>query len=181
MIKLRTLPLRTERLYLNPLKQTDCNEFVECMVASKNFLHPWVRPVLNKDEFHKYLSNFENDDSYGLVIKEVNSRKIAGMISIGGVLRGALQSAHLGFYLVSCMSGKGYMSEALQEAIPFLFSHLRLHRIESNIQPQNQKSKNLVEKLGFQYEGFSPKFMFINGNWRDHERWAITSDMLTTN
>lgn len=51
------------------------------------------------------------------------------------------------------------------------------HRLEANIQPDNTSSLNLVKRLDFQREGYSPAFQFTNGEWRDHERWAITTEM----
>ena len=53
---------------------------------------------------------------------------------------------------------------------------MKLHRLEANIQPGNRASKALVKKLGFRREGFSPRYLKINGRWRDHERWAILSE-----
>jgi hypothetical protein len=48
------------------------------------------------------------------------------------------------------------------------------YRIEANIQPGNKASISLVKRLGFTQEGFSEKYLQINGEWRDHQRWALT-------
>ncbi len=62
------------------------------------------------------------------------------------------------------------MSEGVRLAIDYAFCTLGLHRI----QPQNRASIHLVERLGFTKEGFSRRYLKINGEWRDHERWALT-------
>jgi [ribosomal protein S5]-alanine N-acetyltransferase len=66
------------------------------------------------------------------------------------------------------------MSEGVSLAIDYAFNTLGLHRVEANIQPENRASINLVSRLGFTKEGFSQKYLKINGEWRDHERWALT-------
>ncbi|MFF5675383.1 GNAT family N-acetyltransferase, partial [Streptomyces hygroscopicus] len=60
--------------------------------------------------------------------------------------------------------------------IQHAFGELGLHRLEANIQPDNTPSLALVKRLGFEREGYSTAFQFINGEWRDHERWAITAE-----
>ena len=66
------------------------------------------------------------------------------------------------------------MFEGIRLAIAYAFDTLYLHRLEANIQPGNEASINLVKRLNFTQEGFSPKYLNINGAWQDHQRWALT-------
>ena len=70
------------------------------------------------------------------------------------------------------------MREALEQVLDHCFGALGLHRIEANIQPANHASIALARSAGFRLEGFSPRYLLIGGQWRDHERYAITADDL---
>jgi ribosomal-protein-alanine N-acetyltransferase len=74
------------------------------------------------------------------------------------------------------MEGRGLMSEAVSLVVTQAFEELGLHRVEANIQPDNKPSIALVRGLGFRQEGYSPRYLRIAGEWRDHERWAILAD-----
>ena len=68
------------------------------------------------------------------------------------------------------------MKEGLALLVRYAFDELELHRLEANIQPMNLTSIALAKSVGFRYEGFSPRYLKINGEWCDHERWTILSD-----
>jgi ribosomal-protein-alanine N-acetyltransferase len=68
------------------------------------------------------------------------------------------------------------MREGLHLVIDRCFDDLRLHRLEANIQPSNERSIALVRGLGFRKEGLSRRYLKIGGRWRDHERWALLVD-----
>lgn len=72
------------------------------------------------------------------------------------------------------------MAAGLREVITLAFGELGLHRVEANIQPANLRSIALVQRLRFEREGYSPGYLMVDGDRRDHERWALRADTLTT-
>jgi RimJ/RimL family protein N-acetyltransferase len=68
------------------------------------------------------------------------------------------------------------VKRGLQAVLTDVFRVHQLHRLEANIQPDNETSRHLARALGFRFEGFSPRYLKVAGRWRDHERWALTAD-----
>ena len=100
------------------------------------------------------------------------------MAHINSIIRGRFQNGSLSYAAFAPAAGQGYMSEGLGLVLRYAFEQLGLHRLDAQIQPGNHASLRLVRRLGFRNEGYSPELLFIDGAWRDHERWAITSDMI---
>jgi ribosomal-protein-alanine N-acetyltransferase len=67
-------------------------------------------------------------------------------------------------------------AEVTEAVLQEVFRALHLHRVEANIQPDNEPSRALVRRLGFRREGFSPRYLKVAGRWRDHERWALVAE-----
>jgi ribosomal-protein-alanine N-acetyltransferase len=68
------------------------------------------------------------------------------------------------------------MTEGVRAVLGRVFGDLGLHRVEANIQPANLRSIALVRRLGFEKEGFSRRYLKVDGDWRDHERWALRAE-----
>jgi ribosomal-protein-alanine N-acetyltransferase len=98
------------------------------------------------------------------------------MICISEIVRGNFQSGYLGYYAFAPHNGRGYMTRGLKAVLAAAFRKHGFHRLEANIQPGNEASRRLVQRLGFRLEGFSPRYLKIAGRWRDHERWALTKE-----
>lgn len=151
----------------------DESRFLAAMQRSVEFHSPWTKAPITTQQFHEYIERYQqiNQKSY-LICND--KEHILGVFNINEIVRGLFQSAYLGFYAVLDYSNKGYMSAGLKLVLEKVFTNLALHRLEANIQPENIKSINLVKANGFKKEGYSPRYLKINDEWRDHERWAIT-------
>ena len=168
---------RAARVSVRPLAAGDQDEFVALARASVGLHHPWYTMPTTPEEFQAYLARFRQPSTEGFLVCVRDGGAMAGMITIDSIIRGRFQSASLSYAAFAPAAGRGYMSEGLALVLRYAFTELRLHRLEANIQPANQASLRLVRRLGFRQEGYSPAMLFIDGAWRDHERWAITREM----
>lgn len=121
-----------------------------------------------------YISRCQREDMEGSVICCKMTQNIVGVANLSQIFYGPFQNAYLGYYADVEFAGKGLMVEGIRLVIDHAFKTLRLHRVEANIQTGNTASINLVKRLNFTKEGFSEKYLKVNGKWRDHERWALT-------
>lgn len=160
------------RVYLRKVRRSDDAQFIELMRDSQALHDPWISPPTTRALFRYYMQRVEREDHEGYVICRHEDDQITGVININNIVRGSFLSASLGYYAAARFHGQGYMQEGLQLLISHAFSTMGLHRLEANIQPDNERSRRLVARCGFVKEGFSEKFLFINGAWRDHERWC---------
>jgi ribosomal-protein-alanine N-acetyltransferase len=100
--------------------------------------------------------------------------RFAGQLTVGNVVRGAFNSAYVGYWVDAAVAGRGVMPTALALVVDHCFGPARLHRIEANIRPENVASKRVVEKLGFRDEGLHRRYLAIDGAYRDHIGYAVT-------
>jgi [ribosomal protein S5]-alanine N-acetyltransferase len=170
-------PADSPRVILRSPTGGDQAEFVDLVRASADLHKPWISLASTTAEFEAYLRRYQPPSEESLLVCLRSTGAIAGVVNINSIIRGRFQSGSLGYAAFAPTAGRGYLTEGLGLAVRHAFELLRLHRLEANIQPGNEASLRLVRRLGFRYEGYCPEMLFIEGAWRDHERWAITSTM----
>lgn len=166
------------RVTLRHLASGDRDEFLGLVNASADLHRPWVSLPSTPEQYQAYLARYAQPDEESVLICARGSGAIAGVVNINSIIRGRFQSASIAYAAFAPTAGQGYMTEGLTLVVRYAFEQLQLHRLEAQIQPDNHASLKLVRKVGFRYEGCSPELLYIDGAWRDHERWAITSTMI---
>jgi [ribosomal protein S5]-alanine N-acetyltransferase len=144
------------------------------MNASRRLLARWGTYPDTDEAFDAFLARSRMRSEERYLVRRTEDDAIAGVFSVGQIFYGSLCSAYLGYWALVPFAGQGYMREGIGLVQDVAFGTLGLHRLEANIQPENARSIALVRAAGFHREGFSPRYLRINGRWRDHERWAIT-------
>jgi [ribosomal protein S5]-alanine N-acetyltransferase len=171
-------PDDARRVTLRPLAGSDQSEFLDLVSVSTDLHRPWMSLPSTPQQFQAYVARYEQPDEESLLVCVRDTGAIAGMVNINSIIRGRLQSGALAYAAFAPSAGQGYLTEGLDLVVRYAFEQLRLHRLEAQIQPDNDASIRLVRRVGFRHEGLSPEFLFIDGAWRDHERWAITNTMI---
>jgi [ribosomal protein S5]-alanine N-acetyltransferase len=184
-------PAAGRRVLIRPFTQADAEEFTDRARESRDLHHPWLFPPVDIRAYTAYADRLIDDPTrVGFLVCEREDAEdagdavseaaggIAGFININNIVMGAFRCGALGYGAFAHAAGRGLMGEGLDLVLRHAFGPLGLHRLEANIQPGNEASIALVRRAGFRLEGFSPDFLFIDGAWRDHERWAITAEML---
>src|SRR5262252_3650597 len=148
-------------------------EFLALNQASKELHRGFASPPLKPAEFTSFLKRSRRADCACFLICRIEDSRIVGSINLSQIFLGGFRSAYMGYYIGAEFARRGYMTEAVQLMLTFAFLKIKLHRIEANIQTENQASIALIKRAGFIREGYSRRYLKICGRWRDHERWAI--------
>ena len=168
-------PTAASRVRLERPSARRRDEFLALERKSRELHRPWVSAPASPKAYANYLRQSRRRSSACFFICR-EDRTLAAVVNVSEIVGGSFQSAYLGFYAFVPSAGHGYVREGLGRVLDLMFRGVGLHRMEANIQPANQRSITLVQRLGFRLEGFSPCYLKIGGRWRDHERWAILSD-----
>jgi [ribosomal protein S5]-alanine N-acetyltransferase len=155
---------------------SDAAEFIAAVQASRALQEPWVFPADTPARFGAYLERAAREDQASYLIRHADCGELVGFATISSIVRGVLRSGYLGYGAFASHAGRGLMTAGIGAVLDSAFTDVGLHRVEANIQPANARSLALARRLGFRQEGFSPRYLFIDGDWRDHERWALLAE-----
>jgi [ribosomal protein S5]-alanine N-acetyltransferase len=168
--------------------EADRAAFTEGVRASERLHDPWLDPGEPEAWFDRLLARNRTETDRSLLVCTTDdwaggggAREgaggdggLAGVYNLSQIFHGHFGNAYLGYYALEPYAGRGLMRAGLDLLLDHAFGELELHRVQVNIQPENAASVALVKRAGFRREGFSPRYLRIRDEWRDHEQWAMT-------
>jgi ribosomal-protein-alanine N-acetyltransferase len=166
---------------VRPLAYSDARPWREARRRNATWLRPWdatvppgsdARPSTFRSLVWRLHRQARAGTTYPFAV-DVDGR-FAGQVTVNNIVRGSAQFASVGYWLDREQAGRGVMPLAVAMIIDHCFWTAGLHRIEIAIRPENSNSLRVVEKLGLREVGYAPKFLHIDGAWRDHRIYAVT-------
>jgi [ribosomal protein S5]-alanine N-acetyltransferase len=156
------------RVHIRRPAATDRDAFITAARRSRRSHGPWVSAPDTPEAFDAYMRRSRRGNQASFLICRNEDSSIVGVANLSEIVRGAFQSAFLGYYAFAPHLRKGYLREGLDLVVAHAFEDLGLHRIQANVRPENVASTQLLRGLGFRLESRSPRYLFLDGDWRDH-------------
>ena len=172
---------------LHPMRWRDAAEWSRLRLANEDWLRPWEpsgalawearhTPAAYRAMRRVLAQRARLGTSFPFAVR-VEGR-LAGQVTLDNVVRGALRSGHLGYWIDRSVAGRGMASLAVALVCDHAFGAAGLHRVQADIRPENLPSQRLVERLGFRQEGLLRRYLDIDGDWRDHRSYALLAEDL---
>lgn len=183
MTSTRGWPVRLshDEITLRPLESSDARAWREIRGRNSDWLRQWdatVPPGVvgaggSYAQVVRRLRKLARQGQSMPFAVEVDGRFV-GQVSVNNIVRGSAQFASVGYWLDRSAAGRGVIPRAVAMVIDHCFTTAGLHRIEICVRPENTNSLRVVEKLGLHEVGYAPRFLHIDGDWRDHRVFAVT-------
>ena len=175
------MELRSGKVGLRPLSLTDRRAWKEVRARNADWLKPWEATVPPGDStapktFRALVRDLRRQahESRALPFAVTIDDVFAGQLTVTNIVGGSARFASIGYWIDRAHAGHGYIPTAVAMASDYCLFEMGLHRIEIAIRPENQASLRVVEKLGFREIGYAPRYLHIDGDWRDHRLFAVT-------
>ena len=168
--------IQTKRTTIEIFSEKHAATVLNYYLENRSHLSPW-EPI--RTDKHLTLRNwigfdrlseqsFKTGREYKFVAFTKDKSKVIGVCNFTDVVRSPFEACYLGYSVGKEFEGKGYMTEILNACVPYMFDEVGLNRIMANYMPSNKASASVLEKLGFEREGYAKKYLKIAGNWEDH-------------
>jgi ribosomal-protein-alanine N-acetyltransferase len=166
--------LQTERLVLRLLTENDIQFIYDIFSLEETNRHVSNPPVKDiaeaRDIFERFCKPKPHLFRMGIVLRETgNLIGTLGLYSIDMENK----RATLGFELLPSCWGKGYMTEACKALLAHAFCSMGLNRIQASAEPENVRSMQVMERLGFTCEGVMRELDFYKGAFHDDVIYSI--------
>ena len=180
--------LRHGPVVLAPIRIRDRASWDRVRTANMAWLRPWEATLPPESQagpstFAGLVRTLTKQAKAGrtlpwLVHYEVapGKQQLVGQLTVSGIVSGSASWGQIGYWVDERYAGRGIIPTAVALAVDYCFDVMKLHRIEIAIRPENTKSLRVVAKLGFRPEGLRPRYLHIDGDWRDHLVFALTAE-----
>ena len=173
--------LRSGRIGLRPLSLRDARAWREVRARNGEWLTPWEATVPPGDTtapatFRAMVRDLRHQARAGrampfaVTVDDV----FVGQLTVSNIVGGSARWAQIGYWIDQKYAGHGVIPTAVAMAVDHCLFEAGLHRVEIAIRPENTASLRVVQKLGFTEFGYAPRYLHIDGEWRDHRLFAIT-------
>ena len=175
--------LTSDRVGLRPLAMGDAAAWRDVRARNVDWLRPWEATVPTGDHtgprtFRGLVRDLRRQAREGraLPFAVTVDGAFAGQLTVTNITAGSARWGQVGYWIDKRHAGQGVMPTAVALAVDYCLFELGLHRIEVAIRPENVASLRVVEKLGFTKIGLAPRYLHIDGDWRDHLLFAVTAE-----
>ncbi len=169
---------------LRPLSRDDRGAWELVRSRDREWLRPWESTVPTGVEpaatFRQMRRGFERAARAGRVLPfaiEADGR-FAGQMHLFDIQWGSRWTASAGYWLDRTATRRGVATWALAMLVDHALLQVGLHRVEVNIRPENHASLAVVRRLGLPEEGLRRGLIHVDGQWRDHLTFVVTSEQL---
>lgn len=163
------------------IERRDARQLQRLLDEDRDWLVPWEAtfPGSRRRPEARWLvkgllQQFRAESALPFVIE--HRGQVVGQLNVANILYGSVSSGTIGYWVSKSVAGRGVTPTAVALVTDYFFQTMGMHRIEIDIRPENQASLRVVEKLGFREEGLKQRFIHIDGAWRDHIIFALTSE-----
>ncbi|WP_332830773.1 GNAT family N-acetyltransferase [Clostridium perfringens] len=183
-VKLVQFQLNTERLALRNLTPENTEEMLDYYIRNEEHLRQYEptrdsgfytydgQKEILTESFRQFI------DGTSIDLGVFKDEKLIGKIKLSNIVYGILRNAFVGYSIDKEHQGKGYMKEALNTVCSYAFEEMGLHRLEASTLMDNSRSQGVLKACGFNELGISEKYLYINGEWRDHKIFYKVNDDL---
>ena len=168
-------------LLLMPAQVSDYNDWFELRKSSYKHLTRWEagwdEKAASRASFVKRVRldqlHMTAKKRLPLLIHLRKDNRLIGGVSLFDIHHGNRRSASVGYWLGEPYTGRGYATKAVKGIVDYGFDALELVKVNAACQPGNVASQQVLRNCGFEREGLAKSYLKINGEWRDHELWAL--------
>ncbi len=157
------MPITTPRLIIRPPELTDTQNVHSAILESFEELHrfmPWAKEKQSIEATEQFikeaLANWilqRNEEPFlPLLIIDTNTKKFIGATGYQH-FNWDIPCLETGYWIRSSRSGEGLMTEAINALSHYAFKQLGVKRIAITCDEDNNRSKKIPERLGYNLEG----------------------------